>query len=453
MSLAAAIHHRLWSRRPRALGRIPGPRPTLPLGNAGAFLRNPRPWEVCCRLHGEYGDYALLWLFHRPAVLLHDPDLIGEVLERSWPDFPKAEPCRAMRPGVTASSPFIANGADWERKRRASPLLQPGAAGRIESEWPALARVLEEQLRRRLGGPRRRADLAPDLLRVAFDGFSHLILGELLGDADYRSFSAVMRLVDARMKTNAPLWTPGFVRHRRRWWRCFTERLGREGGGGLLGALQRGATIDRRSFALEMANVFPGGLFSVTSTWTNALALLALHPPVREELRGELDALAAPSEAGLADPARLPLLEGVLRETMRLYPAAPVTSRAVRSERPLGAHVLPRGTRILISNLPLHTDPAVWRRPREFAPERWDAATLARHPFGSAHFFPFGRGPRVCLGQDLALPFLRVALATAVTRFGLDVDPASALGQRYFFGCMMPVGIRGRLSERAARAG
>ena len=72
---------------------IPGPPPTFPFGNALAFMGgNKKPWEVCADWGREYGGMTLVWLLGQPAIVLNDPQLIGEVLETNWQAFTKTPP-------------------------------------------------------------------------------------------------------------------------------------------------------------------------------------------------------------------------------------------------------------------------------------------------------------------------------------------------------------------------
>lgn len=120
------IFQRIFAANCQPFTKMPGPDPIFPIGNLWDFLgKQDRPWEVIEKYGTEYGKMSVFWMFNQPGIILNDAKLIEEVLCSRTQDFYKDEPCGALIPVLTRSSPNINNGDDWRRTRFSSPLTQP----------------------------------------------------------------------------------------------------------------------------------------------------------------------------------------------------------------------------------------------------------------------------------------------------------------------------------------
>ena len=196
-----------------------------------------------------------------------------------------------------------------------------------------------------------------------------------------------------------------------------------------------------------MANIFYGGVFSVTSVLATSLYLLARDPAAEGRLREEVRGLTA--QGGDFDRAALEgcaYLDAVLREAMRFYPPVPLYFRNVVPDRAIefAGRTVPADTLLFVTNWFLHRESPHWRAPERFDPGRWLDGGSGRDPLGSDYFFPFGRGPRTCLGMPFALFFLKLALATIVAESHVEIDRSIDYIQDFFFGVMMPKGLECR---------
>jgi cytochrome P450 len=148
-------------------------------------------------------------------------------------------------------------------------------------------------------------------------------------------------------------------------------------------------------------------------TTANALAwtlhLLASHPEEQARVRAELAGLGAPVTA--ADLPRLAYTGAVLHEAMRLYPPAWIILRHLTQERTIGSYRLPAGATLLLSPWVVHRDPRWWPEPRRFRPDRWLSPGVPPHRYA---YFPFGGGPRQCIGNDFAVTEATLVLATVL---------------------------------------
>ena len=148
----------------------------------------------------------------------------------------------------------------------------------------------------------------------------------------------------------------------------------------------------------EVMTLFAAGLETTANALTFAWHLLARHPEAEERLRAEAAALGA--DPGLDDLERLPYAQRVLLEALRLYPPGWMLARRVVEEIPLGGYVVPVGGLVLMPPYLIHRDPRFWPEPERFDPDRWaEGGGAPPHRFS---YFPFGAGPRKCIGATFA---------------------------------------------------
>lgn len=449
----------VFADRMRPFAKLPGPAPSFPFGNALDFVGR-QPWEVTADYGRTYGGIAVTWMGWSPAVVLNDPALIGEVLVTRTADFYKKAPVGALTPVITGDDPFVCNGQDWVIKRQDHPFSWPDLDGWLDAQVVPLRAALDAGAAS-LAQESAPLDFAPRMQRLCFDAFAAAVLGHELGDREYGWWMKMGSTGDLRMKLELglplpPPLNPLFYLRRTRWFGRFEAALNRalsgnsrsldltnwSKGGIRVRPDDRGPTPEGLVHAL--ANVFYGGCFSATSGVVTALYLLAKHPPERTKLVAALAALGpSPSRAALE---ACPELDAVLREALRFYTPVPLYFRNTAPDRTveLGGTALPPDTMLMISSWLIHKDKERWGDPDAFRPARWLEGGAARDPFGSDWFFPFGRGPRTCVGQSFALLYMKLALATLATR--TEVDGSGAYAQSYFFGVMMPAGLRARVT-------
>jgi cytochrome P450 len=152
-----------------------------------------------------------------------------------------------------------------------------------------------------------------------------------------------------------------------------------------------------------------------------AWCLLALSPEAEERLLAELDSELGTRTPTLADRPRLPYLDAVIRETLRLYPPVRLIDRCPVADVQVGGARLRAGSNIIVSPLVTHREEGLYERPSQFVPERWLSTAPGRLP--KAGFIPFGAGEHVCIGQPLALAIVWLTLATIGRQWRLRADP------------------------------
>ena len=158
---------------------------------------------------------------------------------------------------------------------------------------------------------------------------------------------------------------------------------------------------------------------ATTLTWT--WYLLGSHPEVERRLQAELEAVLGGRVPTVEDLAELKYTRMILEEALRLYPAAPVLSRKAIAADELQGYPIAANSMIIISPYAMHRHPAFWDEPERFDPERFTPDRAAARP--AFTYFPFGGGPRVCIGNHFAMMEAQLILATVAQRYQLRLLP------------------------------
>jgi cytochrome P450 len=158
---------------------------------------------------------------------------------------------------------------------------------------------------------------------------------------------------------------------------------------------------------------------AVSLSWT--WYLLSQHPETAEKLHQELKNVLGGRAPQLEDLARLPYTDRVVKESMRLYPPAWSLARSVAKETELAGYRLPVGANVVMSPWIMQRDPRFFDHPEQFDPDRWTEQSTQHLPRFA--YFPFGGGPRVCIGASFAVMEANLLLAAIAQRFELGLVP------------------------------
>jgi len=150
----------------------------------------------------------------------------------------------------------------------------------------------------------------------------------------------------------------------------------------------------------EAMTLFLAGHDTTALTLSWLWYVLADHPEVDAKLYAELRTVLGDRPPTVEDLPHLPYVDQVVREGMRLYPAAYAFGREALVDTELGGYRIRRGQTLLLVQWVTHRDPRFWDNPEKFEPERWGPARAAKVPRYA--YFPFGGGPRVCIGNHFA---------------------------------------------------
>lgn len=170
-------------------------------------------------------------------------------------------------------------------------------------------------------------------------------------------------------------------------------------------------------------------------TTANALVwtwyLLARHPEVERRLHEEVDAALGGAPPAMDDVARLPYTRMVLAESMRLYPPAWLLGHEAAAEVEIGGWRIPAGSLCIMPQMIVHRDARWWRQPERFDPGRFAPEALSSRPRFA--YFPFGGGPRQCIGEQFAWTEGIIVLATLAQRWRLTIPPGTIVEPRPVF--------------------
>lgn len=193
-----------------------------------------------------------------------------------------------------------------------------------------------------------------------------------------------------------------------------------EGGGGMTGAEVRD----------QLVTIFMAGHETTASAMTFTWYLLARHPEVAARLRAELAAVLGGRTPGQDDIEALTYTRAVINEAMRLYPPAPgVSTRVALGPDEICGHPVRKGTLVAVAPWITQRHRKLWTDPERFDPGRF----LPEHAKARPRFayFPFGGGPRICIGQLMALNEAVLILATLAQRYAPELEPGFQLRLRH----------------------
>ena len=171
--------------------------------------------------------------------------------------------------------------------------------------------------------------------------------------------------------------------------------------------------FDRRAIRDELVTFLVAGHETVASALTWTWFLLASNPEAATTLRNELDSVLGGRMPGFADLQSLPWTRAVIDETLRLYPPAWVITRKSLIDQQLAGIEVRSGSLLIMSPWLVHRHTSAWDDSGEFHPARFLTRTSRPEP----DYFPFGLGPRLCIGRDLALMECTLILAAIAARF------------------------------------
>lgn len=174
-----------------------------------------------------------------------------------------------------------------------------------------------------------------------------------------------------------------------------------------------GARLSDEEMIAEATTLFIAGHETIAMTLAWTLFLLERHPSELDRALDEIEATIGVTPPTLADLPRMPIVERVIKESMRILPAVPqLFLRACAADAQVGDVTLPPHANVVVSTLAAHHDPQVFPEPQHFRPDRW--IDLTPPPYS---YLPYGAGPRTCVGATFAAQALRLMLPMILRRY------------------------------------
>ena len=402
------------------------------------------------RTPNEYGDVVSLRFGSYRAVLLSSPKWIEKVLVSENDKFQKPPRFRRIVRAALGDGLFNNDGPSWERQRA---LLQRAFQSMNAENYADTAVAITRNMISQWRNHETR-DLHEDMKKLTFAIRGKTLMGIDPSD-EFQTITTSLNLFLEYFAKNLgnplslPLWfpTPGNLRMARAMRRSHDavsniikeDRSDTKTNHDLLSILLgvRGAgTIPRmtdRQLRDEVATLFLAGSETVTNTMAWTWYLIARHPEVEDKLLAELADVLGDRNPGLSDLPRLQYTQHILFESMRLYPQAFIIGRKSLVPVTFGSYEIPAGVFVILNQWFLCRNPEWFDDPERFDPGRWATGLAKRIPRFA--YFPFGGGPRSCIGKPLAMiemPLLVATIAqqyhmTLVSGSPVQIDPSITL--------------------------
>lgn len=385
----------------------------------------------------EHGDVVSFRFFHLPIFLVSHPDLVEEVFAGGNSNFKKARTVRMPSQKLLFGNSLIASeGEDWLRQRRA---MQPAFNQTYLSEYAKLivditldhiadwqdgdVRMINNELvdltfklaaRTFFGidGAKEKEIIREliDLNKSIFSSQNRLFwfLDNFLPTPKHLRFKSAIDRVDALISE--------LIRDRREMGSDRKDLLS------VLLSIKNAETgeLTEKQLRDEIVTTFIAGneTTAVALSWT--WAMLAQHPEEFRKLRAELKTTLAGRTPTFADLPNLKHTYRVIKETLRLYPPNRSTAREAVRDCELGGYPIPAGAQVVLPQWVVHRDERFYDRPAEFIPDRW--TTEFEQKLHKYAYFPFGGGPRLCIGRSFATMEIALVIATISERFEITLD-------------------------------
>jgi len=417
------------------LSRPPGPRGTPIMGVMRDFNRDQLNFIEGCR--DEYGDVVWMRFLYVPAIFLFHPDDVEYVLVTNSKNFIKAMSLRSnFFQRLVGNGLLTCEGEEWKRQRR---LSQPAFHRERVASYGQLIVDYAKRLTAKWNEGENR-DIHRDMMRLTLEIVVQcLFSADVSSDVDhvgatlkelvkpFASQATVGWILNNRLPTPAHLRFHGLARKIDNVvYRIISERRrSGEDKGDLLSMLlaardEDGSQMNDRQLRDEVMTLFLAGheTTALTLAWT--WYLLGTNPAAEQRFHAELDEVLRGRAPTAADLPRLKFTEQIAKECMRLYPPAYGLGREAISDCEIGGYRVPAGTQVFMFQWATQRDPRFYEEPDAFRPERWTEDFIKQLP--KYAYFPFGGGPRACIGASFAMMEIILCLAAIGQRFRLTID-------------------------------
>ena len=448
------VRHVRWHAGPAR--KAPSPPTEGPVGHLRRMAADQigfmaRAWTEC-------GDVTRLRFVSLPAHLLAHPDHVRHVLVDNHRNYDKQTKGFDVLRIVLGNGLLTSEGDFWRRQRR---IAQPAFhKDRVTAFAKVMVTAAEDTARRWEDVAKRDGtlDAAAEMMRLTLRIAGETLLStDVTADADAVGTSVSLLLNEANRRILRPIDVPLSVPtpHNKRLIGAVESldavvhrmiedrRRTTERPNDLLTMLmdardeETGEGMTDQQLRDEVLTIFLAGHETTANALVWTFYLLSKHPDVGRKLAAELHDVLGGRAPDVADLGKLVYTTAVLKESMRLYPPAWIIGRRAVDDDVIDGFDIPRDSFVFVSPWITHRHTAFWPNPEGFDPDRFlpeRAAEIARYAY-----FPFGAGPRICIGQGFAMMEAQLLLATLWQRFHLDLvtshrvvpQPSITLRPRY----------------------
>lgn len=445
----------------------PGPK-------AGLFGRHVRqmvnnPLELLEQCAKQYGNFVALRMPGRKIFLLNHPDYIKHVLVSNRHNYKKGRALQATKQ-IIGQGLLTSEGAFHQQQRR---LMQPAFHRRqIEAYAKTMARLADTHIG--AWQHEQALDLHQEMMQLTMKIVAQTLFGADISRQNKEMAHAMDHLMNdfgffdatplGQLLSKLPL---GRNRRRAKWIETLDTAIYNFIRQGQQDAAQSDTLLsmllaahlanDETDLSLaqirdEVMTLFIAGHETTANAIVWTFYLLAQHPQVEARLHAELDGVLQGRLPAARDVRRLEYSRMVMSEAMRLYPPAWAIGRLAVGDDKVGGYHIPAGSTVIVSQWIMHRHPTYWEAPLTFNPERFDPnqqSSQNRRPRYA--YFPFGGGPRACIGESFAWMegILLIAMLAQRFRFELapqaQVEPQPGITLRPRYG--LPVVVKSRVGS------
>ena len=403
------------------------------------------PLDFLTGLEAEFGDIVTTRKGRTYAVFR--PDYVKHVLQDNHANYMKGARYRAVLAPLMGNGLFTSEGAFWLRQRRiaqgafqrtqlplfAAPILE--CVADFVPDWERKARANET------------VGLREDITTLTLRAALRMLFGVDATSQMPALVEAVFGVNEeikpgrAFLPVHLPAWvpTPGRRRFARSLsviddfvYRIIAQRkAAADPGTDLIGLLvsardpETGESMDELQLRDEIVTMLNAGHDTVTDAVVWALVQLASNPEARARARDDVVRVVGSEWPTAASLGSMDYLGRVFRETLRLCPPAWGFGRTAIHADTIGGYTIPAGATVLISPFVVHRSPRYWDRPLVFDPDRFlPEASAGRPKFA---YFPFGSGPRMCIGANLASMEAPLIVAALLQRFDFELPAGTTV--------------------------
>jgi cytochrome P450 len=408
------------------------------------------------------------WRFGPFRVFVaNSPEIIHDVLVSNASAYHKSASTKAVMRPLLGNGLFVNDGESWRTQRKlVSPAFHHKRVAAYADLMVRFAQDIAQQWQ--------------DGAQIDLEGFMseytiHVVTkalfdAEVSGEAaELRSVvEQVLHAVDKRLMTlfPTPMWVP--TAEIRRYKAAITRldeliyrmiedrRAGKTGQniddkGDALSMLmlskdEDGGGMNNKQVRDEVMTLFGAGHETTSRTLTWTWYLLSQHPEIEAQFHQELQTVLGGRAPTLEDLPHLTLTEQILKESMRLYPPAWVTTRQASQDTTLGGERIPKNSIVIVNIWGVHHNPNFYPDPWGFHPERFTPDFEKSLP--KSAYIPFGNGPRVCIGNAFAMMEAKIALAVLGQRFSLSLKPGHPVEPQDMFTLRPRYGMPMRVTVR-----
>lgn len=417
--------------------RVPGPK-GRPIAGCAREIGGDRI-EFLLSISRQYGDLVHFKVFGQSLYLVSNPDHVKEILVTNAKNFHKSGLLKVAR--FIMGDGLLTSEDDFHRRQRR--MSQPAfhaqrinAYGEIMIEFAAMFARSWEQYD---GLP---IDVWDEMMRLTLAIVSKTLFGASVESEDHEIGEALKDVITIFESVSKPLAGLGLllptphnlrVRMARRRIQGTIDRIIRErrasgaDRGDLLSLLLKaqdeddGGAMTDTQVRDEMVTLFLAGHETTANVLAWTWYLLAKHPEAERKLHAELDSLLNNRLPAPDDVQRLEYTRRVVAESMRLYPPGYLIGRTALNDFWLDDYLIPGGAQVLLCPFVTHRHAEYFPDPLRFDPDRWAPEPQRdRHKFA---YYPFGGGPRTCIGEPFAWMEAILLLAVLAQRWRLRLEP------------------------------